>query len=296
MPQSNTSDSGGSARTAITQFASVHERNIAYRRIGSGPPIVLCLRLRGVMDVWDPEFLDELAVYFTVVIFDYTGLGESTGVPTYNRESLAQDALDLINALNLTEVVIAGWSLGGIAAQIFAAKHPDRTSHAILIGTLPPGAVPFPADPTFLPTALKPEYTLEDEITLFFEPSSSKSRLAAERSHDRIYTFRASPSPSIPPDVYLRIISESNNPEAVFPDHDNYAERLANGTVPLLALCSDHDISFPVENWYALNPTWKTLQIATIPQTGHGLQHEHPGACAELIYSFTKNFRKQSND
>lgn len=108
------------ARTATTLFAHVNGRTLAYRRFGHGPSIVLCLRLRGVMDVWDPEFLDQLARFFTVITVDYTGLGESTGVPTYQRESLAQDAYDLVDSLHLPKVIIAGWSLGGIAAQIFA--------------------------------------------------------------------------------------------------------------------------------------------------------------------------------
>lgn len=296
MIQTKEPDSNTNAISAMTKFASVKGRTLAYRTLGSGPPIVLCLRLRGVLDSWDPEFLDQLAKYFTVYVFDYTGLGQSTGKPTYVREALAQDVLDLVDSLNLEQVVVAGWSLGGVAAQIFAALHPERTSHAILIGTLPPGVTDYPADPIFLPTALKPVYTLEDEIILFFEDSSSESRLAAQKSHDRIQSIRASRSPAIAPDVYQRIIKESHNPESVFPDINDYAKRLANGSVPLLALCSDHDISFPVENWYALKPAWKSLHIHTIPQTGHGLQHQYPKACAELIYSFTKNFKRIEND
>jgi pimeloyl-ACP methyl ester carboxylesterase len=126
-----------------TQFVTVGEHKLAYRRIGNGHPIVLCLRLRGVMDVWDPAFLDSLARDFTVITFDYAGLGQSTGTPTYDRAAMANDAKDLVDALKLEKVVIAGWSLGGIAAQIFAARYPERTSHAILIGTVPPGKQPY---------------------------------------------------------------------------------------------------------------------------------------------------------
>jgi hypothetical protein len=33
--------------------------------------------------------------------------------------------------------------------------------------------------------------------------------------------------------------------------------------IPVLALCGDHDLVFPVENWYALNHRWPTLFVAT---------------------------------
>jgi len=63
------------------------------------------------MDVWDPLFLDSLAAGgFRVITFDYSGLGRSTGEKNYDPVSLARDAHDLIEALDLQEVVIGGWS------------------------------------------------------------------------------------------------------------------------------------------------------------------------------------------
>jgi pimeloyl-ACP methyl ester carboxylesterase len=50
----------------------------------------------------------------------------------------------------------------------------------------------------------------------------------------------------------------------------------------------DHDIVFPVENWYALNQQLPTVPLLTFPQAGHGPRHEHPEACAELIATFVR--------
>jgi len=36
-------------------------RRLAYRSVGEGKPIVLCLRFRGDMDSWDPAFIDARA-------------------------------------------------------------------------------------------------------------------------------------------------------------------------------------------------------------------------------------------
>ncbi|HEY8570453.1 MAG TPA: alpha/beta hydrolase [Microbulbifer sp.] len=243
------------------------------------------------MDSWDPAFLDALAQYFNVIIFDYSGLGLSGGVASYNRESMANDALELIDALGFDQVVLGGWSLGGVAAQIVTARHPERVSHAILIGSVPPGPQPHPAEEIFLPTAIKPEYSLEDEYILFFEPASEHSRTAANASHKRIaQRTQEDRSPPIPMDTLIRILQDSQDPEAIFPDPDgSYAKAMADTLTPILAICGDHDVVFPVENWYRLNRKWKSLNIVTLPQSGHGPQHQEPEFCADIIASFVKH-------
>jgi hypothetical protein len=55
-----------------------------------------------------------------------------------------------------------------------------------LIGTTPPGPNVKPAEQLFYDTAVIPEYGFEQEVILFFEPRSKKSREAARRSVDRI--------------------------------------------------------------------------------------------------------------
>ncbi|WP_198173794.1 alpha/beta fold hydrolase [Lysobacter soli] len=58
------------AATAETRYVQVDGDRIAYRRIGSGSPIVLANRMRGTLDTWDPLFLDTLARNHTVITFD----------------------------------------------------------------------------------------------------------------------------------------------------------------------------------------------------------------------------------
>jgi pimeloyl-ACP methyl ester carboxylesterase len=182
MPEERTS-----AINAKTQFIERNGRTLAYRSIGTGKPIVLCTRFRGNMDVWDPAFLDALASNgFGVITFDHSGLGLSTGEKTYDPVSLARDAKDLIEGLELKGVVISGWSLGVMAALTAVTMFPERISHALLIGTTPPGPNVKPAEQLFYDTAVIPEYGFEDEVILFFEPRSRASREAARRSVDRI--------------------------------------------------------------------------------------------------------------
>lgn len=280
--------SGATATNAANQFVEVKGRRLAYRSIGHGTPIVLCARYRGNMDIWDPAFLDALAAKgLRVITFDYTGLGLSSGTPTYDPPALAQDAGDLIEALGLGKVVISGWSLGGMAAQLAMAMFPDRISHAVLIGTTPPGPLVKAGEQLFYDTATKPDYTLEDETILFFEPASEDSREAARRSVQRIAGRVAGRSIPVPqPWAKAAISSAPANP--IFPV-DSLLALLKTTTVPVLHIGGDHDIVFPVENWYALNQQLPTLQLLTFPRSGHGPHHQYPEAAADCIASFVRS-------
>jgi pimeloyl-ACP methyl ester carboxylesterase len=58
--------------------------------------------------------------------------------------------------------------------------------------------------------------------------------------------------------------------------------------VPVLHIGADHDIAFPVENWYALNAQLPTVQLLTYPQAGHAPHHQYPEAAAAYIGTFIR--------
>lgn len=277
--------------TAITtqnQFIELNDRRIAYRSIGNGKPLLLCNRFRGNLDTWDPAFLDGLASQgFRVITFDYTGLGLSTGTPTYNPLEMVRDPLGLLEALDLSSAVIAGWSLGAVAAQVVVAKASPRVSHAVLIGATPPGPIVKNSEQLFFDTARKSENTLDDEVVLFFEPKSEASREAAKRSAERMAQRKE--GRSVPVDAEWAAARLGDKPrEQPFPALP-ILEALKHTKVPVLHIGGDHDIVFPVENWYALNQQLPTLQLVTYPRAGHGPHHQYPQAVAENIGSFIRS-------
>lgn len=278
------------ALTAPNRFIEAGGRRLAYRRFGHGADLVLCVRLRGTMDVWDPLFLDRLAENFTVTVFDYSGLGLSTGTPSYAKVDMARDVNDLVEALGLKKVIIGGWSLGGFAAQVFAALYPEKVSHVLAIATMPPGKMVKSFEEIFFHTAGKPVYSAEDEYILFFEPKSARSRRLADASMARIAARKDVFDAQTPSDVFMTSVAASSDPSSPFPDPDGaYGGFYRNTDIPVLALSGDHDIIFPVENWYALNEVWPTLFVVTFPDSGHGPQHQYPEFAAEVIASFVRN-------
>jgi pimeloyl-ACP methyl ester carboxylesterase len=278
------------ALAAANRTVDVDGRTLAYRTFGTGPNLVLCIRLRGTMDMWDPLFLDLLAQNFTVTIFDYSGLGLSTGTASYGKTAMAKDVNDLVDALELGRVIIGGWSLGGFAAMTFTALYPEKVSHVLAIATMPPGLMVKSSEDLFFTTATKPDYSTEDEYILFFEPNSAKSRALGDASMARIAARDAVRDLPTPAGVFLKSLGESSDPTTPFPDPTGaYANFFLTTDIPVLALCGDHDLVFPVENWHAVSDLWPTLFVATWPECGHGPQHQYPALSADLIASFVRN-------
>jgi pimeloyl-ACP methyl ester carboxylesterase len=274
---------------APTRWVESNGRRLAYRAFGHGRTIVLAVRFRGTMDSWDPAFLDVLVRNgLRVVTFDYSGFGRSTGTMSYDPAALARDLHDLIEALELKDVVTLGWSIGGIATQIHFAMHPGLVSHMVLVGTTPPGTLVKMAEQLFFEAAAIADYGLREEEILFFEPKSAASRMAARRSHERIEQRIATDrSPPVAVEFAVQGLSQGpRNP--VFPSEQVLAV-LKRTAVPILHIGGDHDIIFPVENWYALNQVLPSVQLLTFPSAGHGPQHEHPEASADYIGSFIRN-------
>lgn len=274
---------------APTQFAELADRRLAYRRFGAGTPIVLCVRFRGTMDSWDPAFLDELVLQgFEVVVFDYSGLGQSTGAPTYNPGALAKDAIELATTLRLGKIVIAGWSVGGIAAQIVLAQVPQLVSQVVLLATTPPGELVKPGEALFYDLAKRKNDDHEEFIQLFFEPTHPESRQAAASSAARLAARITDRSPDVPYEWAGPQLGDGpRNP--MFPA-DAVLQLLKQTQVPILHLGADHDIVFPVENWYALNGQLPSLHLVTFPRAGHGPHLQYPKSAARHIGAFIHGF------
>jgi pimeloyl-ACP methyl ester carboxylesterase len=276
---------------AKTNYVEVNGRKIAYRSIGKGTPFILCNRFRGTLDTWDPAFLDALAKDFNVITFDPSGLGLSTGTPSVEMQQFAADIKDLADGLGFTSIIAGGWSFGGMVAQTAIVRYPSLISHGVLIGTNPPGKNEHPIEPVFFERSRIFNYNLDDETVLFFEPAWPESRIAARQSHDRIAGRTADLDVMIPEHLW------ANYNEGVMDfvtDKMGVREKIITSKIPLLVIMGDHDICFPVQNWYALVRKLETTQLVVFPKAGHGPQHEFPEVTSSYIRIFVENFRTRS--
>lgn len=272
-----------SINTNYTEYLELSDRTIAYRSIGSGSPLIMLNRFRGILDTYDPAFLNALAEKHRVITFDYTGIGYSTGELPTDLSIVAEDVKELASHLKLDKFAIAGWSWGGLIAQVATLQYPESITHTIIIGAVPLGKRVVDLSPAFLEVALKPINDFDDEIILFYEPESENSINAAKASYERISKrLDISKIPSTM-EIFQRYFQGAG---AATEDKEGRREQLKKITTPILVISGDNDISAAIENWFPLLRQLPTTQYIILPHSGHAPQHQEPELIAEYIKIF----------
>lgn len=111
-------------------------RVLRFRQAGSGPPLVL-LHGWAMSSAVFGEAVQNLSNEFCVLTPDLPGHGQSTGCKDYSLDSLARDLALWMEGLQLTDVRLLGWSLGGQIALRLASLTKHRLSRLLLISTTP---------------------------------------------------------------------------------------------------------------------------------------------------------------
>jgi pimeloyl-ACP methyl ester carboxylesterase len=108
---------------------------IAYDRVGEGPPLVLVHGAVADSRMWRPQ-LAALADEFTVVAWDEPGAGRSSDLPAdFGLQDYAHCLAALIEALGLGPAHVAGLSSGGTLVQELYRHHPGLVATLILADT-----------------------------------------------------------------------------------------------------------------------------------------------------------------
>jgi pimeloyl-ACP methyl ester carboxylesterase len=95
------------------------------------------------MGEWDDLAPRLLAAGRRVVTYDARGHGGSTRrPPTVARAAHVQDAVTLIQHLDLAPVTLIGQSLGGHTAMLLASAHPELVDSLVLVEAGPAGSDP----------------------------------------------------------------------------------------------------------------------------------------------------------
>jgi pimeloyl-ACP methyl ester carboxylesterase len=124
--------------SAPVRIAHTRLGAVAYREVGSGPPLVLIMGYGWTMDGWDPRLVHALARHNRVVMFDNSGTGRTHELPgTFSIEAMARQTSALISTLRLGRPAILGWSMGGMIAQALAVLQPGQVRRLVLCATYP---------------------------------------------------------------------------------------------------------------------------------------------------------------
>lgn len=118
-------------------FIQIHDREVHVIDEGDreAPPIVFLHALGASSDMWR-EQIAALSPGYRCLAVDLAGHGKSAPCDGQaSIEQFADDIADVLAAMDVTRAHIVGASLGGMIAQAFAIRHPDRVDHTMLVGT-----------------------------------------------------------------------------------------------------------------------------------------------------------------
>jgi pimeloyl-ACP methyl ester carboxylesterase len=178
--------------TSQTQrVGAANETNFAYRDLGKGDvPIVLFQHFRGNLENWDPPLIDALAANRRVLTFDNTGVGATTGMTPRTIAEMAQDAIAFLDALELSEVDLLGFSIGSFVAQEIALTRPDLVRRVVLASSAPQGGAGMHGWAKDVIDAVgKRQGSPEGYLSVFYAPSPA-SQAAGKQSLQRIFGAR----------------------------------------------------------------------------------------------------------
>jgi pimeloyl-ACP methyl ester carboxylesterase/DNA-binding winged helix-turn-helix (wHTH) protein len=127
-----------------TRYVQNGDVNIAYQVIGDGDlDIVFVMGWVSHLEYFWEEphfaaFLNRLASFSRLILFDKRGTGLSDRVPLSELPTLEQrmeDVHAVMDAVGSERAVLIGVSEGGPMCSLFAATYPEKTSALVMIGT-----------------------------------------------------------------------------------------------------------------------------------------------------------------
>lgn len=119
----------------------IEDVRIHYEVAGEGPVLLLLHGMGSHGGQWQHRgYVDRFAPHFTVVTLDQRGHGESSypeEVEAYTPARRMTDALAVLDALEVPEAHVFGYSMGGLNAIRLAMEHPERVKSLVLGGCNP---------------------------------------------------------------------------------------------------------------------------------------------------------------
>jgi 3-oxoadipate enol-lactonase len=257
--------------------------DLAYRMDGAAnrPTLLFGNSLASDMSLWD----DQVAAFkadYRIVRYDIRGHGRSavTDGP-FTIEDLAADAIALIEQLALRPVHFVGISLGGMLAQVVAAKRPDLLRSLTLSNTSSETDKPEVWEPriqTVLTAGMGPlvEPTLERWFTPPFRAAHP----------DRIETVRRMIA-ATPPKGYAAAARaiQAMRQTAI----------LAKIVTPTLVIAGREDASTPVAAAERIARAIRGAELRVVEQAAHITPIEQAEKFSQHLRQFLANAAKPSS-
>lgn len=256
-----------------------------YEWAGPKPNLVLLHPSSGYGRMWEGT-ADALGSRFHVYALDQRGHG-SSGRPDgdYSAEEYAQDLHLFFKKVGIDKGVIAGQSLGGRVAMVFAARYPEETVGIGLVGG--------PHTSNFFPTreatikVLGAAQRMLTSQTEFASRDVALEYLKTSRPRDSEESRRHRVEHNMVPSGSGLAVRYDNVRVAIGLAHmaDDLRKYAAKATCPVAILRGTRSSELTIDEAKSIASCWKNAVVIEV-EGDYALQMENPGGLAEALVSF----------
>jgi pimeloyl-ACP methyl ester carboxylesterase len=262
----------------------------AYRATGEASdaiPLVLLQHFRGNLDNWDPALVDALAASRRVITFDNRGVAASTGTTPSTIAEMARDAIDFIDALEVGEVDLLGFSIGSFVAQEIALVRPSLVRKLVLASSAPQGAAGMHGwAPEVIAAVGQPEPSPEGYLSVFFTGSDA-GRGAGQQAAGRIFGARTDDRDA--PTSWQTRLAQYDAVCAWGEPNHSLLERVSAIDKPVLVASGDSDPMILPRYSYLLAGLIPGAEIKIYPDAAHGFLFQHHTEFAADVDAFLRD-------
>ena len=258
-----------------TSFLTTRSREVHILDVGEGEVILLIHGSTGSIADWQEKIVERLAGSYRVVAFDSYGFGlsERNDSLEYGHALWAQQAIDVLDALEIEKVVVVGHSAGAMTAVLLAADHPERFRGVVLTGH---GFSPDPAQ--MLPFLPGVGELWAAQRSVIGDTFSDSYRELAEAVH-QIRGTRA---------AYLAFMRSQYVSATSFRLLEGGYEEIV---VPVLQMHGTLDRSQTIESGRELSSRLVDTRFVAFEGSDHSIHIEAPNQWADEVSTFVENLQ-----
>ncbi|MGM0584967.1 MAG: 3-oxoadipate enol-lactonase [Pseudomonadota bacterium] len=237
-----------------------------------GRPVVFANSLGTDFRVWD-RLVGLMPEEMRLIRFDKRGHGLSEAPPApYRMEDLADDLAGLLDRMELKGAVVVGLSIGGLIAQMLAARRPELVGGIVLMDTAAKIGDPEMWNERIAKAQGEGIGAMADAVMERWFSAAFRANRTEELTAWRNMLTRT------PAEGYAGCC-------AAIRDAD-LREAAGRISVPVLAMAGDEDGSTPPELVKATADLIPGARFEVVSGAGHLPCVEQPAACASMILGF----------
>ena len=270
--------------------ATVNGIELFYEVHGSGDPLLLIMGLAADSAAWAFQ-VPEFSQHYRTITFDNRGVGRSAK-PTgaYTIHQMADDAVGLLDVLDVRRAHVVGVSMGGMIAQELVLRHPERVRGLVLACTYPEpdadienmrkfsltqfgGTVTASGEMRIDLTTVNPLMLLQHMLPMVFNPEFLQKELPK-----LLQVFGGALQYGFSLEAILGQIQAVMTHRAT--------DRLHQITAPTLVITGDADRLVPPANSDVLAKLVPGARLVKVPGGSHGFNFEVPDVFNRVVLSF----------